>query len=402
MMSEYYTLESSIRLVMNESRKKAVKEAAKDDEKFSKKDDEQDTEKTGQETQPDATMPTPTQTQTDKDVKKSTEGAKDGKADKIVLYPKIGESVNMEEATTPMDHKIGDTVRYHIGTSDHLKSGKIVHVGDDHLHVKRDRYKYHVPKSSVVHNERLQEAAFKNERTHAAKGFMSPEMAKHLNVGMGVDYYRHGTGDKTSGTVIHKSDQKVSFRNDAGPVHHYTIKAHEDLKEDYETKTPYALQTDSNVPTKYAYRPTYTVAGGQKHLHANGLHSLVIGPEGGWTHYHTHSQAGHTIIGTGMGMSSLNTHLAFVHGKQEALSIQPNLSPSMGQQGSSLPTTESTGSARKVGDIVKPKIGPHAGQPHKVIHVFGDGKVNITPHGLHPSKIKYHMGAVGAYAKDLE
>ena len=54
----------------------------------------------------------------------------------------------------------------------------------------------------------------------------------------------------------------------------------------------------------------------------------------------------------------------------------------------------------QVGDHVVPKIGPHAGQVHRVIHVHDTGHVNITP--SRPGKNRYHLGAAKADPKDLE
>jgi len=56
----------------------------------------------------------------------------------------------------------------------------------------------------------------------------------------------------------------------------------------------------------------------------------------------------------------------------------------------------------KVGDIVKPSVGPHKGWKHRIIHDFGNGKYNIQPIGLKPSQIKYRLGAAGAKEQDLE
>jgi len=56
----------------------------------------------------------------------------------------------------------------------------------------------------------------------------------------------------------------------------------------------------------------------------------------------------------------------------------------------------------KVGDVVTPKIGPHKGQKHTIIHSYGNGKYNIKPVGLKGSQIKYKLGAAGASEKDLE
>ena len=55
----------------------------------------------------------------------------------------------------------------------------------------------------------------------------------------------------------------------------------------------------------------------------------------------------------------------------------------------------------KKGDVVYPKIGPHSGHPHRVIHSFGDGRHNISPMLLPPKKIKYRLGAASAHEKDL-
>lgn len=56
--------------------------------------------------------------------------------------------------------------------------------------------------------------------------------------------------------------------------------------------------------------------------------------------------------------------------------------------------------AYKVGDHVVPKIGPHAGQVHRVIHVHDTGHLNITP--VRPGKNRYHLGAAKASPTDLE
>jgi len=50
----------------------------------------------------------------------------------------------------------------------------------------------------------------------------------------------------------------------------------------------------------------------------------------------------------------------------------------------------------KVGSFVTPKIGPHKGQKHEIIHDFGNGKYNIKPVGLTGAQIKYKLGAAGA------
>ena len=55
----------------------------------------------------------------------------------------------------------------------------------------------------------------------------------------------------------------------------------------------------------------------------------------------------------------------------------------------------------KVGDKVTPNAGPHKDQTHSVIHVFPDGRVNLTPDGLKPDQIKYRLGAVTARANQV-
>jgi hypothetical protein len=56
----------------------------------------------------------------------------------------------------------------------------------------------------------------------------------------------------------------------------------------------------------------------------------------------------------------------------------------------------------KVGDTVIPKIGPHKGEKHKVIHVFDDGSMNVSPIEARASKIKYKLGAAKAKPGDVE
>lgn len=312
--TDYQSLESSIVRVMEGRTKPAMKkeagnDKAKDDSIPSKKDggDAKDGEAvTGQETQRDASMPTPTRSKTDNDITKNTEDTPDGKADKIMLYPRIGESV---------EHRIGDTVYYNIGTSDHLKRGTIELATPTHFHVRRDKYIYRVPKTAVM-----------SKSQHEA----------------------------------------------------------------YEQKQPYVLQTDEK---NYFHRDAKVMGlthYGQGRYGRNGLitHRIPTAVE-------KKRWRGLINLSTPIKTSGHETAM------REGLAIQPNLNPDMGQPGSSLPTTESTGTMHKVGDIVKPKIGPHAGYPHSVIHVFPDGKVNIKPVGIHPTRVKYHQGAAGAYPKDL-
>lgn len=57
----------------------------------------------------------------------------------------------------------------------------------------------------------------------------------------------------------------------------------------------------------------------------------------------------------------------------------------------------------KVGDKVKPKIGPHKGQTHDVIYVHPDGRVAIRPsHPIKRSRVSYRLGAVNAQPHHLD
>jgi len=55
----------------------------------------------------------------------------------------------------------------------------------------------------------------------------------------------------------------------------------------------------------------------------------------------------------------------------------------------------------KVGDKVIPKIGPHKGTVHTVIHVHPTGHLNIKP-DVHVRSNRYHLGAAKADPKDVE
>ena len=58
--------------------------------------------------------------------------------------------------------------------------------------------------------------------------------------------------------------------------------------------------------------------------------------------------------------------------------------------------------AHKVGDTVTVTRGPHKGAPHKVIHVHGDGSVNVKPHKMMPHQIKYRHGAAKAKSSEVQ
>jgi len=55
----------------------------------------------------------------------------------------------------------------------------------------------------------------------------------------------------------------------------------------------------------------------------------------------------------------------------------------------------------KVGDIVKPTVGPHAHAPHTIIHAHDDGSYNIKPN-LPGKMVKYRQGAVKARPDQLQ
>lgn len=60
----------------------------------------------------------------------------------------------------------------------------------------------------------------------------------------------------------------------------------------------------------------------------------------------------------------------------------------------------------KVGDKVKPNLGPHKDHPHEVIHVFPDGKMNIKPivppYTTVDKFVKYKVGMVTVTPEQVE
>lgn len=65
------------------------------------------------------------------------------------------------------------------------------------------------------------------------------------------------------------------------------------------------------------------------------------------------------------------------------------------------PAQDATSAKYQVGHTVTPKIGPHKGTKHTVIHVHPDGSYNIKP-DVHASLNKYRQGATRAQEKDLK
>jgi len=116
----------------------------------------------------------------------------------------------------------------------------------------------------------LQEA---NHREYASQGKMHPDMVKHMSVGQEHDYYEHGTGDKVSGKVMHKSATEVHMKQThdsydpkkKGTVHKFKIsdKLDEDKKEDPPFDGPY---TKSPATTKDKSGAVHTPMSRVKHL----------------------------------------------------------------------------------------------------------------------------------------
>jgi hypothetical protein len=102
----------------------------------------------------------------------------------------------------------------------------------------------------------LQEA---NHREFASQGKMHPDMAKHMSVGQEHDYYEHGTGDKVSGKVMHKSATEVHMKQThdsydpkkKGTVHKFKIsdKMDEEVVSEEQGYTLQSKHTNSDGTT---------------------------------------------------------------------------------------------------------------------------------------------------------
>jgi hypothetical protein len=98
-----------------------------------------------------------------------------------------------------------------------------------------------------------------NHREFASQGKMHPDMVKHMSVGQEHDYYEHGTGDKVSGKVMHKSATEVHMKQThdsydpkkKGTIHKFKIsdKLDESKKEDPPFDGPYT-KSPGNVKDK--------------------------------------------------------------------------------------------------------------------------------------------------------
>jgi hypothetical protein len=119
---------------------------------------------------------------------------------------------------------------------------------------------------------------------------------------------------------------------------------------------------------------------------------LILQHDGTWQHYHTHSQAGHVKLGSGIA-GELAGHLSKEHRVDHSVKTI--------KEGYDMTFNESEETGYKVNDKVIPKIGPHKGQVHTVIHVHPTGHLNIRPDNVHHSRNRYHLGAAKADPKDV-
>lgn len=109
---------------------------------------------------------------------------------------------------------------------------------------------------SPIKEEELHEA---NHREYASQGKMHPDMAKHMSVGQEHDYYEHGTGDKVSGKVMHKSATEVHMKQThdsydpkkKGTVHKFKIsdKLDEEVIAEEEGYTIHSKHTEADGTT---------------------------------------------------------------------------------------------------------------------------------------------------------
>ena len=100
---------------------------------------------------------------------------------------------------------------------------KVKTLGNKRPSETKNRYEYEASRSELknrgIHNfagrrTRTEEVELDeaNHREFASQGKMHPDMAKHMSVGSEHDYYEHGTGDKVSGKVMHKSATEVHMK----------------------------------------------------------------------------------------------------------------------------------------------------------------------------------------------
>jgi len=56
----------------------------------------------------------------------------------------------------------------------------------------------------------------------------------------------------------------------------------------------------------------------------------------------------------------------------------------------------------KVGDVVVPDKGPHVGVPHEVVHLHGNGQINIRPKGIPTTAVKYRLGSAVVHPNEIQ
>ncbi len=91
------------------------------------------------------------------------------------------------------------------------------------------------------------------------------------------------------------------------------------------------------------------------------------------------------------------------YGKLSTVDYKSGLDPSARYESRTAKEgVEEMNESYKVGDLVKPLTGPHKGVDHRIIHVYSDGIMNITPHRLRARDIKYKNGAALARPEQVE
>ena len=113
------------------------------------------------------------------------------------------------------------------------------------------------------------------------------------------------------------------------------------------------------------------------------------------------------IRNMGLALQSVQEKILTQKDKEKALakaarSAKPKSQVSLKPMPASLANKMAKDEAFKKGDAVIPSKGPHKGQQHNVIHDYGDGHYNISPHNVTGSQNKYRQGAAKAHKSDLK
>jgi hypothetical protein len=191
-----------------------------------------------------------------------------------------------------------------------------------------------------------------------------------------------------------------------------------------------------NVAKQHGYGRREPTKGGDYRWYHPAGHVVdeLVDPSGKWSH----QSAGQRHWTHGIGGEELHKHLTKIHGimKEEMEHLTPRERMSGGErlkdkpepkknqyavdlgagkkenkpkmpikhvsvkEGYEVAYDESGDSGYKVGDEVVPKIGPHKGVVHTVIHVHPTGHLNIKPH-VRPESNRYRQGAVRANPNDV-